>query len=128
MALFPSDQPKYIVYVVIKRPRGEEYFGGRIAVPVAREVIEFLLGYYPDLTGDRRLATHSGRIRVHARRLPEIGGEMPDLTGLPKRTLLPLYEHESLAVDIHGSGWVVAQTPAPGEPILPGTTIRLELE
>mgnify|MGYP006275839129 CR=1 FL=1 len=128
LAIFPTDDPRYIVYVVIERPRGEEYFGGRIAVPVVRNAVEFLLSYEPELLGGTRVAAHSGRVRVRTFRLPEIGDTMPDLVGLPKRVLLPLYEDDRFAIDIRGTGWVVAQDPDAGSAIESGTTIRLELE
>lgn len=128
LAIFPTDDPRYIVYVVIDKPRGDEYFGGRIAVPVVRSVIEHLLSYEPDLSGGTRVASHSGTVRVPKYRLPEFDDVMPDLAGLPKRTLLPLYDDARFTVEIEGNGWVVSQLPAAGTRIEPGTTIQLALE
>jgi cell division protein FtsI (penicillin-binding protein 3) len=53
---------------------------------------------------------------------------MPDLSGIAKRRLLPLLGREDLKIEIVGDGWVRRQTPAPGVPVGPGSSIRLELE
>lgn len=128
LAIFPTDNPRYIVYVVIEKPRGDEYFGGRIAVPVVRSAIEHLLSYDPELLGATRVVSHSGRVRIPKYELPKIDDVMPNLAGFPKRTLLPLYGDERFTVEIDGNGWVVSQLPAAGAPIEPGTKIQLELE
>ena len=60
--------------------------------------------------------------------LPRIGTTVPDFTGLPKRTLLPLLERNDVTVRIEGYGWVVRQTPVAGTPLRDGMTITLELE
>jgi len=53
---------------------------------------------------------------------------MPDLRGLPKRALTGLLARDDIIVEIEGDGWVREQSPAPGEPIAAGATIRLRLE
>ena len=40
LAIFPVSDPKLIVYVVIEHPRGDEYYGGRIAAPTLREIAD----------------------------------------------------------------------------------------
>ena len=56
------------------------------------------------------------------------GENLPDLTGLSKREILPLIALPEISVTINGEGWVVKQDPEPGTPISKGMTIRLELE
>jgi cell division protein FtsI (penicillin-binding protein 3) len=51
---------------------------------------------------------------------------MPDLKGMAKRTVLPLFERRDLTVIFRGEGFVVAQDPAPGTPVVEGMTITLE--
>ena len=53
---------------------------------------------------------------------------MPDLTGTPKKLLLPLLLREDLSVTIRGSGFVVKQDPPPGTRIEKGARILLELK
>jgi cell division protein FtsI (penicillin-binding protein 3) len=38
IGIFPSDDPRIIVYVVVQNPRGQSYYGSQIAAPVFREV------------------------------------------------------------------------------------------
>ncbi|MCG8400646.1 MAG: penicillin-binding protein 2, partial [Firmicutes bacterium] len=45
LAIFPTDNPRLIVYAVIIHPRGESIFGGQIAVPLVRESADFLVSY-----------------------------------------------------------------------------------
>lgn len=128
LAMFPAQTPEVILYVVIDHPREGGFYGGRIAVPVARKAIEYILEYRAMPTGTDDIVEHSGRVRVSRRELPDIDDTIPDLTGLPKRSLLPLLGHEQLNVTIDGSGWVVRQDPPPGTPIAPGMDLRVELE
>jgi cell division protein FtsI (penicillin-binding protein 3) len=128
LAMFPAEAPQVILYVVIDHPREGGFYGGRIAVPVARDAIDYMVDYLGIPTGTDEIVEHSGRVRVSRAELPEFDGTIPDLTGLPKRSLLPLLASERLRVRIEGSGWVVRQDPAPGTPIEPGMTLHVELE
>jgi cell division protein FtsI (penicillin-binding protein 3) len=128
LAMFPAETPQVVLYVVIDNPREGGFYGGRIAVPVAKDAIEYMLDYLGIPTGADEVLEHSGRVRVSTPELPDIEDTVPDLTGLPKRSLLPLLDNESFDVRIEGSGWVVAQDPPPGTPIEPNMTIRVELE
>ena len=40
----PADDPKVLVLVVINDPKGT-YYGGQIAAPVAKEIMENILPY-----------------------------------------------------------------------------------
>jgi cell division protein FtsI (penicillin-binding protein 3) len=128
LAIFPTNDPKFIIYIVIEHPRGEEYFGGRIAAPIVKELGEELIRYYGLPDPEDQVIQHDGTIRVGT--LPEITLEerMPDLTGYPKRDLLPLLEDPRFSVQIDGSGWVSEQDPPPGSALKEGAAIRLFLE
>ncbi|MFP4638243.1 MAG: penicillin-binding protein [Spirochaetaceae bacterium] len=128
LAMFPAEAPEVILYLVIDQPQEGEFFGGRIAAPVAREAVEYLVEYLGIPTGTDDIVEHDGTVRVSRPELPEFDETVPDLTGLPKRTLLPLLAEEDLRVRIEGNGWVVRQSPAPGTPIEPGMQVEVELE
>jgi len=51
---------------------------------------------------------------------------MPDLTGVPKRLLMPLLARKDISVTMRGEGYVVSQSPAPGTPVKPGSVLVLE--
>jgi cell division protein FtsI (penicillin-binding protein 3) len=127
LALFPTEDPEVIVYVVIESPQGDSYYGGRVAAPVVREVGEFLAPYLRiPRTGQKEIQL-PGRITLPRVSLPEIGNVLPDFTGLPKRALVPLLGRDDMKVVIQGSGWVYRQSPPPGTPLTKDLTVVLEL-
>ena len=129
MGIFPTEDPRYIIYVAIHNPRGPQYYGGQIAAPIFRSVALGII----DKVGIPRAGTKTAVLPSSepearpAARPVAIGDTMVDLTGMPKKLLLPLLLRKDLNVTIHGSGFVVRQTPAPGTKIEPGATIDLEL-
>lgn len=128
LAIFPTENPELILYAVIVHPRGESIFGGRIAVPLLRDAADFLVSYRGIPRHGEQVETHDGRIAAALPALPEFSRTVPDLRGLPKRSLLPLIDVDGLEVVINGSGWVVEQTPSAGTPLRRGMTITVELE
>ncbi|POR01144.1 hypothetical protein AU468_08655 [Alkalispirochaeta sphaeroplastigenens] len=127
LALVPARDPQLIVYLVIDHPRGE-YLGGRIAAPAVGELLNFLAPYYGIPRENDTPLDHSGRIVIRPNPLPEVRDTMPDLSGLPLRSVLPLLGRDDLVVTIDGSGYVVGQRPPPGTPLGEGAEITLELE
>jgi cell division protein FtsI (penicillin-binding protein 3) len=128
IAIFPTDSPRYIIYFAAVKPKGESYYGGRIAAPVVRKAIIELIEHYRIPVGSETVFREEGIPVVKIPSLPELDTEVPDYTGLPKRVLLPLLDRTDITVEINGSGWVVSQDPAPGTPVKPGMTLKLELE
>jgi cell division protein FtsI (penicillin-binding protein 3) len=127
LAIFPAEDPRVIVYVVIESPRGSEYYGGRIAAPVISEVADFMVPYLGIARAGERVMQHSGRITVPRMSLPEMTTTVPDFTGYSKRSLMPLLRRQDIRVFVNGSGWVWRQTPAPGTALTQGMTLTLEL-
>ena len=128
MGIFPADAPEIVLYLAIVKPRGESTYGGRIAAPVIREAAESLITLYGLARGSTPTLTHSGRVVLPRPGLVQVGETMPDLTGTPKRLLLPLLARKDLEVTIEGDGYVVSQEPSVGSSIKAGTRIRLVLE
>jgi len=128
LGIFPTEEPRVIVYVVINNPQGQAYYGSQIAAPVFQGVAEDLIGYLGIHRRGDTVLEQPGSLRV---RLPPplaLGEAMPDLTGTPKRLLLPLLAIRGLEVRISGDGFVVEQDPPPGTLLKAGTSIRLRLE
>ncbi|MBN1698316.1 MAG: PASTA domain-containing protein [Spirochaetales bacterium] len=128
LGIFPADDPQCIVYIVIDHPKGEHYFGSRIAAPVLKKIIEQIIPVLNLPTDDNTIVRHSGNVELSVPPIIEIGSLMPDLTGTPKRLLLSLYSNSRITLHIRGEGYVVKQNPPPGTPVGPDTTIILELE
>ena len=128
LGIFPTQDPRLIVYVVIENPQAEFPYGGIHASPVFREIAVELIRYYDIPLSDDPSLQHSGLVELQIPTAITLSTTMPDLLGAPKRLLLPLLGREDLRVLISGEGRVVRQTPAAGAPITEGMQIRLELE
>jgi len=127
IALLPSESPSLILYLAVIKPKGE-IFGSRIAAPAIREAANSLIDYLGIPRGRNQHETHSSMITIPTGRLPVIRDQVPDFSGIAKRTLLPLLLRDDINVDIRGDGWVRRQSPPPGTPVKSGMTIILELE
>jgi len=128
LAILPADDPRVIVYVAIDHPRGPEFYGGRIAAPLVREYLDFLVPYLGIPVEGFDSVPAPNRITVQPIRLPDMVDTVPDFTGLPKRALLPLLSRDDVNVIMDGFGWVTSQDPPPGTSLREGMTITLELE
>ena len=40
LATFPTEDPELIIYVLLEYPKGQSYYGGRIASPIVKELAE----------------------------------------------------------------------------------------
>jgi cell division protein FtsI (penicillin-binding protein 3) len=128
IAILPSDSPKLILYIVIVRPKGESYLGGRIAAPPIREAAEKLVNYLGIPRGRNPQVTHPGDVVIMGETLPDIDGYLPDWKGYSKRTLLPLLLLDEIDFIIEGEGWVARQDPPPGALVTRGMKVTLYLE
>jgi len=128
LGIFPTQDPRLIVYVVIENPKGESYYGSTVAAPVFKRVAEDLILSLGIPHEGEDSVTHPGEVAVKVPTGPVIGSTMPDLTGTAKKLLLPLTLREDIIVTIHGDGYVVRQSPQAGTQVSPGMKIVLELE
>ena len=128
LAIFPTDDPRLIVYSVIEHPKAGETYGGRLAAPMIREIGEELVDYLEIPRSSDIIYEHDGTVRV--RSLPQIviGDVLPDFTGYSKRQLLQLLLNRDIRFNIQGEGWVIGQNPAPGTSVVKDMLIELELE
>ncbi|GHV44423.1 penicillin-binding protein [Spirochaetia bacterium] len=127
IALLPAENPSLVLYLAIVKPKGE-ILGGRIAAPPIREAAEALVDYLGIPRGRNPQLSHPPSVAIPNNRTPVITDQVPDFTGLAKRTILPLLLRDDLRIEIEGDGWVRRQDPAPGTPLTPDTVIILELE
>jgi cell division protein FtsI (penicillin-binding protein 3) len=128
LALFPSEDPQIILYAAIHKPKGPSTFGGRIAAPLVGKAAEEVIRHLGIPREGDTLIEHPGRVQINVPSPLRITDSLPDLTGRPKRDLLPLYNIPGAVIEIRGEGWVSRQSPAPGTPIREGMRIVVELE
>lgn len=134
----PVDDPKIVVLVGIDEPRGA-YYGGVVAAPVVREIIEKSLGYLGVPTSKSPIiyakanAVHPNYSETERREsdgFRPLGDGVfvtPDLKGLTLREAISLAEGTGIDTDTRGSGVVVEQRPLPGEVIKAGEKLSLNL-
>ena len=127
LAIFPADAPRAIVYLAIVKPTlGPSYYGGRIAAPLVKEAAETILNLTDIPRGSNPTVSHPDTVVLPPVKPIAIGDTMPDLTGVPKRLLMPLLERKDISVKMSGEGYVVSQSPSPGAPVAPGAELTLE--
>jgi len=128
IALLPAESPSLVLYLVIVKPQGGSYLGGRIAAPPIREAAEALINYLGIPRGRNPQISHSGAVSIPALPYPMVNETIPNFFGVAKRQLIPLLMRDDLHIEIYGEGWVVRQSPPPGTPLEKDTLIVLELE
>ncbi|RPJ05392.1 MAG: PASTA domain-containing protein, partial [Spirochaetaceae bacterium] len=127
IGMFPVPEPKIILYVVIQYPKGESIFGSRIAAPLFKKALDDILLYYDIPKEGDPAYLIPAEIKIPVPESIKIGTSMPDLSGLPKRYLAPLFE-TGLDVLLEGDGYVVSQNPPPGTTLRKGMKISLILQ
>jgi len=140
MGFAPADEPKIVVLVVIDEPQGSTY-GGVVAAPVFRAIVEKVLPYLNILPKGTMVVKNESEIpakREAARTLPVIeeikvgrGAErvvMPDLAGLSMRRALSRIEGRGLIIKVSGNGRLVEQVPRAGAVIDKGEICYLKFE
>ncbi|MBO5235630.1 MAG: PASTA domain-containing protein [Spirochaetaceae bacterium] len=127
VAVFPIEDPKIILYIVITKAQGETY-AGRIVAPVVGDVADVIIDHMGLSREGAATLAHSGRVSVSTGQLPEIDTYLPNYLGVPKRLLTNLLLRTDLNIKITGDGYVVAQNPPAGTPITEGMTIEFYLE
>ncbi|HUJ76403.1 MAG TPA: penicillin-binding transpeptidase domain-containing protein [bacterium] len=129
IGIFPTDNPQFIVYVVVQNPRGQSYYGSQIAAPIFHDIAVGLADWAGLPRAGTTAAAARSQVPPASSALPvvTVGSPMPDLRGTPKKLLLPLLLRTDLSVTIDGSGYVVSQTPQPGARLDAGMKIGLEL-
>lgn len=127
IAIFPTEAPEIILYVVIEKAKGETY-AGRIVAPVIGEAASAIIDHLGMSRGGAASLAHSGLIKIQNDGQIQIKDTVPDFSGMPKRNILPLLTRQDLKIKINGDGWVIDQIPQPGTPLSQETEIELFLE
>ena len=101
--------------VSVDNPKNGEYYGGRVAAPLAGMLLQNIFNYI-DLTEfhlDEKLPEKETVI-------------IPEVRGLPINDATSMLKELSISYEIEGEGeFIVESNPAPGYPISPDTKITL---
>jgi cell division protein FtsI (penicillin-binding protein 3) len=115
VGMFPADNPQVVCLVVLDNPKTQGYYGAYTSAPVVKGIAE-------------KVTTTSGTMTMAEAPLPT----RTDLVATPDVRAMALDAATSTlaALDLHvtadGKGSVVVQqTPAPGQKVARGTSVRL---
>jgi cell division protein FtsI (penicillin-binding protein 3) len=140
VGFLPSEAPVVTILVVIDSPRGPNgHFGGPVAAPVFRRIAEEVVRYMgvrPSINPETPiLVEHASESVVRAgladASMPRVEqdepGTVPDLRGMSARQAMRKLTQFGLSARMQGDGFVVAQDPQAGTPIVEGGVCRLVL-
>lgn len=132
----PLDDPQVVVFVVFDTPRANGYYGGVVAGPVFRTIVENTMGYLgipPRFAEpETQLAESKRQAKPDAIPLAKSGAtkpetsyeaaasqlmqsRMPDLKGFSLRAVMRLAHENRARLKVDGSGFVADQRPRAGE-------------
>jgi cell division protein FtsI (penicillin-binding protein 3) len=127
----PARSSAVTTIVVVDEPE-DEIYGGVVAAPIWREIVEKTLKYlevesslpddsFPEEPLPRGIKIAQSKPDSH----PVTRFIMPDLKGLTLREALKALSSLDCGVDVSGTGIVFSQTPAPGDNV--GIKVQLGL-
>jgi membrane peptidoglycan carboxypeptidase len=143
----PSRTPAFVIVVVVDSPHRVSPYGGVVAAPIFQRIATAALRQYgipasidaPEPVLASRL-DETGHLAAAGPVTPPpslvpvpatantSASQFPDVTGLSARDALAVLSRLGLTAQLHGSGLVVDQSPAPGEPLESGVAVVLTLE
>ncbi len=115
----PADDPQVVIYVAVDDPQGIQ-FGGLVAAPIVRNIMEDTLVYLGVEPRQNQLQK--------AYKYPDVPiVEVPDLVGLKTSQIYEMLRSD-LQIVTSGKGSMIArQAPKPGTRVEQGSVIRLYL-
>lgn len=143
--IFPAKQPRFVVYVMIDRPDAGEIYGGAVAAPLVRTLVQQALALDNSPLGaggpaaasivaavlpdtpvpvelpTRRLAFPDDTIRRPAAAAVEV----PDVRGWSVRDGVFVLHRRGLRVRLEGAGSIARLDPAPGDSVAAGTVVSV---
>ena len=130
----PADEPRAVILVMIDEP-GTSSYGGVVAAPVFRAIAAAVLkrlGVQPPVpVAPVRMAQVAERkpapTTASRRTPPPSVGETPSFLGLSLREALARAQTSGWEVRVVGTGYVAAQEPLPGTPLVAGRRLALRL-
>ena len=119
IGFMPSDDPKVVVYVAIDNPKGVVQYGGTVAAPIAKAILEDCASA---LNVKKRTTTTEKKYQFWEKKYVTV----PDVTNKKLSDVKgSLYGYD---VNYTGSGdYIIFQSPKAGERVLEGSKIRILL-
>ncbi len=136
----PADAPRIAVFVGMDEPRGA-YYGGQVAAPIFKTIVEESLHYLkvpstlvttaqslPAASDVEELAVIASDESNASQAVQHDDGtwRLPDFSGLTMRGVLAAAKDAEIDWEFKGSGVAVNQIPPPGSAIDPGARCTVE--
>jgi cell division protein FtsI (penicillin-binding protein 3) len=138
----PADDPVAVILVVVDEPQ-EKVFGGLVAAPAFREIMETILrdqGIFPQQSDTERQkflalkkkqalkAAENKKVALPLPVEPVAEGQMPDLRGMTLKEALVFLTQRGMVPQVEGRGRVTTQTPTAGALLGQRSAIQLVLK
>jgi len=119
VAFFPAEDPVYTIVLTVEEPDGEIYYGGDVAAPIFKNVVEKMIKYLekPNKKDPDPIVLK--------------GWKFPDLKGFTRKDVLDIVKVLELDEDnvkLIGDGVVVEQSPKAGTSIYDIKDILIKFE
>lgn len=129
---YPSDNPKYTCYVMVSEPDvSKGFYGATVAAPVFKEIagktfLKMPQNVEPGLLVDKKV--NLNKLVEPNVKVAVTNSEMPNVTGLIGKNVIPQLENLGYRVDFKGVGKIRDQFPAAGTVIKKTQRIYLTLQ
>lgn len=129
---YPSDNPKYTCYVMVSEPDvSKGFYGATVAAPVFKEIagktfLKMPQNVEPGLLVDKKV--NLNKLVEPNVKVAVTNNEMPNVTGLIGKNVIPQLENLGYRVDFKGVGKIRDQFPAAGTAIKKTQRIYLTLQ
>lgn len=126
IGIAPSDNPQLVVLVMVDEPQGYPYYGGTVAAPVFKGIVEDSLRYLgvatqfnPDEDKRQDQENHQPTHKIIT---------VPEVINLTEEQAKKILQLEGLKVEVKGKGSVViGQTPGGMAKVRTGSTVLLRM-
>ena len=120
IGFLPADDPKVVVYIAIDNAKGVTQYGGTVAAPIAKNVLQSIIGILD-------IKERKNELEREYNYFDKQYKEVPNVIGMSVKDAIKSLK--PFKVEYTGSGdTVLYQSPSSGTSIYEGETIRLFLK
>jgi len=120
IGFLPADDPQVVVYVAVDNAKGITQYGGTVAAPIAKSVLESAIDILD-------IEKRENEIEREYNYFDKQYAEVPNVVGMSVKEAVQ--NLKKFKVEYSGNGEVVTyQSPSAGEKVYEGETIRLMLD
>jgi len=129
LVIFPLNNPRYIIYIVFHKPRGNIKWGGVIGSKTINNFLSHLTGYI-DLNMQYDYVINEKNLGVNKKYqyIKVLPVNMPDLSGLSACDVIDIFSKVDVEIRVFGTGRVYKQLPEAGNPVNKNDEIKIYLK